>query len=182
MLTCTYSSKMIAEVGISCGKAWRSVACPFVDWCKRIWAKGPLCKYNTRYTTQVRLSDQVSLLSLAGAATSIIFVVTNGFSQQTNMCLSRQNTSFVATKVCLQRQNFCRAIIIFVTTKYFCRDKYFRENTCLSRQAYFGRDKRHALSRQSTCLFRQNCVCRNKCFVATKMILMAVPAMRFYGL
>ena len=42
-------------------------------------------------------------LSLAGAATSIIFVVTN--------------TSFVPTKVCLSLQNLCRNKITFLATK-----------------------------------------------------------------
>ena len=44
-------------------------------------------------------------------------------SRQTYAYLSRQNTSFVATKVCLSRQNFCRNKIRFVTAKVFCRDK-----------------------------------------------------------
>ena len=39
-------------------------------------------------------------------------------------CLSRQNTSFVATKVCLSRQNFCRNKHIFVATKLLSRQKY----------------------------------------------------------
>ena len=40
-----------------------------------------------------------------------------------NTCLFQQNMSFVATKVCLLRQNFCRDKIVFVVTKYFCCDK-----------------------------------------------------------
>ena len=56
---------------------------------------------------------------------------------------------FVATKVCLSREN------------YVCRDKYFSRQT----QAYFCRVKRRALSRQNTS------------FVATKLfILGAAPA------
>ena len=39
----------------------------------------------------------------------------------TNMCLSRQNTSFVATKVCLLRQNFCRDKILFVSCQLVSR-------------------------------------------------------------
>ena len=39
-------------------------------------------------------------LSLVGSATSIIFVATN-FFVETNVCLLRQNTFFVTTKVCL---------------------------------------------------------------------------------
>ena len=51
---------------------------------------------------------------------------------------------FVATRVCLPPQNFCRDKIMFVATKYFGRDKY------LSRQAR---------------------VCRYKSFVATTIFL-----------
>ena len=65
----------------------------------------------------------VSVLSLAGAATSIVFcrdklvfvcrdkVV---FVCRDKTCLSGQNTSFVATKVCLPRQNICRDKMMFV--------------------------------------------------------------------
>ena len=60
-------------------------------------------------------------LSLAGAATSIIFVVTKVLSRQIRV--SRQtNTYFVATKICLSQQN------------YVCRDKDV--NIILSRQKY----------------------------------------------
>ena len=83
-------------------------------------------------------------------------------SVATNTYFWRQNTSFVATKECLARQN-----------------------TCLSRQAYFRHDKRRVLSREKR-------VCRDKddtCGssrqwytsvatkdVLTKMVLAAVPA------
>ena len=83
-------------------------------------------------------------MSLAGTATSIIFITTKVLSQQkdacqdksfvmtnlilswqtfccdkltfvkTNSCLSRQNTSFVVTKVCLARQNICHDKHVFV--------------------------------------------------------------------
>ena len=43
----------------------------------------------------------------------------------TNTCLSQQNTSFVAIKVCLPQQNFCHNKIMFVVTKYFCHGKTF---------------------------------------------------------
>ena len=93
------------------------------------------------------------------------------------MCLSRQNTSFVATKVCLQRQNFYRYKIMFVTTKYFCRDKTFVATNILSQQT-FCRDKsmlaatkllslQNYVSRDKIFLSRQN-LCRNKYFVATE--------------
>jgi len=53
----------------------------------------------------------------AGAATSIIFVATNGLSQQT-----RQNTYFVATNICGDKHNFvatmfCHSKHTFVATK-----------------------------------------------------------------
>ena len=105
-------------------------------------------------------------LSLAGAATSIIFVATN--------------TSFVPTKVCLSRQ------------KYFSRQTKhnFAATNVLSQQAYFCCDKRRVFSRQKT---RETRVCRRVCrdknvlvatklsflrqiFISTKMILMAALA------
>ena len=69
------------------------------------------------------------LLSLAGAATTIIFVATN-------TCLSRQSTPFVATKVCLLWQKFCRVKNMSLLSRqaYFCRDKYVfcrdKNDTC----------------------------------------------------
>ena len=78
-------------------------------------------------------------VSLAGTATSIIFFATN-------TCLSQQNKSFVATKVLLSRENFCRDQHNFVAAKHkhtffatkevFCCNKHMfvATNTCLSRQ------------------------------------------------
>ena len=60
----------------------------------------------------------------------------------TNTCLSREKTSFVASKVCLSRWKFCRDKIKFVATK--SRDKY---------SSWQAR------------------VCRAKCFVATSILL-----------
>ena len=72
----------------------------------------------------------------------------------TNMCFSRQNTSFVATKVSLQRQN------------YVCRDKTFvATNICRDKHVFVTTN---VLSRQKTCLSRQNYACS---FVATKLCL-----------
>ena len=68
-------------------------------------------------------------VSLAGAATSIFFVATN----TTNTCLSRQNTSFVPTKVRLSRQKFCRGRHTFVATGILL----LRQKTCLSRQKWY---------------------------------------------
>ena len=107
-------------------------------------------------------------VSLAGAATSIIFVATKVLSTfvATNTCLSQQKYAcrdkimFVQTNILLSRQayfcgdkhvfvakNICRDIT-FVTTKIFCRDKhnFVATNIILSRQAYFCRDKRRVLS------------------------------------
>jgi len=68
------------------------------------------------------------VVSLARAATSIIFVATN-------MCLLQQN-SFVMIKVCLPRQNFCRDkrhVLSWQT--HVCRDKSMLVMTkLLSRQ------------------------------------------------
>ena len=63
--------------------------------------------------------------------------------------LSRQKFSFVTTGILLSRQKTC---FVFVATKV---------SLCLSRQAYFCRDKRRVLLRT---------------FVATKIILVAAPA------
>ena len=124
-----------------------------------------------------------SLLSLAGAAPSTIFVVTKLLSRQTH--LSWQNTSFVATKVYLLRQNFCHDKIMFVTTKYFlttniCHDKHmFVMMKVLLWQAYFCQDKRCVLSWQ-TCVFHNKSKLvmtnlllswQNMCFVMTNMCL-----------
>ena len=80
-------------------------------------------------------------------------------SRQINTWLSRQNTSFVSTKVCLRRQTFCRDEI------FFCRDIYL----CLS-DIRFVATSIH-LSLQKTCF-----VATEHLFVATKMILVAASA------
>ena len=87
-----------------------------------------------------------------------------------------QNTSFVMTKVCLPRQNFCRK------KNSLSRQSMLVATERLSRQTRFVAASM-ILSRQTTrfvatnkCLSRQIRVCRNKTFVATKMILVAAPA------
>ena len=65
--------------------------------------------------------------------------------------------SFVATKVCLLRQNVCSDKHIFVATN-ICRDKHNFASLLLSRQIR---------------------VCRDKTFVVTKIILVAAPANDF---
>ena len=70
---------------------------------------------------------------------------------------------------------FCRDKHLFVVTKkkrLLSRQKYVVTNKHVfvaTKQAYFCRDKRRALSRQTR-------VCHDKTFVATEMILVAVPA------
>ena len=99
-------------------------------------------------------------LSLAGAATSIIFVATKHvfflsfflcffwflvfwwrfclFCDKLTTCLSWQNTSFVATKVCHDKKYFVTTNINLSRQKTFCRGKQrsVATNTCLSRQKY----------------------------------------------
>ena len=94
---------------------------------------------------------------------------------------------FVATKVCLSRQNFCRDKVMFVT-KNICRHKrrvLSRQKTCffatklilvaapakvVSRQTYFCRNKRQVLFRQNFCLSRQAYFCREKRRVLSRQI------------
>ena len=132
---------------------------------------GPAEVYQ-RGLTSVVVFPRTGLLSLAGAATSIIFVATKFFVVVATTCLSQQNRSFVATKVWLLRQNFCRNKIFFsqnifylsrqnmsfVAIKlrkyHFCRDKsFFATNVCLSRQMFVG---------TNVILSRQTRVCRDK--------------------
>ena len=62
------------------------------------------------------------------------------FCHDKSMCLSQQNASFVATKVCSPRQNICRNKIMFAATKYFCCVKTFvATNIC--RNKHVSHDK-----------------------------------------
>ena len=83
----------------------------------------------------------------------IMFVATKGCL---SFSLSRQNTSFIATKLC--KYHFYRDKHVFVATKV-CPDKH----NFVATKDVFCRDK-HILSRQT------------KTFVVSKMILMAAPA------
>ena len=86
----------------------------------------------------------VTKVSLAGAATSLIFVLTIIILSR-QIYFSRDKHMFVATK-----HLFCQDKSMLVATKQacFCRDK----------QAWFCRDKRGVLS-QKRCLARQKCTC-----------------------
>ena len=133
---------------------------------------------------------------------TLLLCINGGSCHKYNFCrdkhVSGQNTSFVATKVCLPRQNFRR-------------NKMFVATNVLSRQAYFFRDKNlfcrvkynfvvyrdkiilvptNVLSRQSVLLARQNTnkrlsqqtrVCRERSFFSTKIILVAAPANDSYA-
>ena len=109
-------------------------------------------------------------LSLAGAATSIIFVATN-------MCLPRQSSSFAAIKVCLSRQNYVcrdkrllRSKRVFFSLQNLCLDKH----TFVATKGVFCRDK-HVLVESKLSLSRQNYVgatntyC-DKSFFTTKVL------------
>ena len=85
-----------------------------------------------RQTRRQKHAGERGGITLAGAATSIILVATN--------TLSRQNMSFVATKVCLSQQNFCHDKYLSRQTQ-LCRDKSFVPTSILLSQQNFCRDK-----------------------------------------
>ena len=96
-----------------------------------------------------------------------------------NMCLSWQThvchdknmlvmtNMFVVTDMCLLWQYVCRNEHNFVATSN--EHNFVTTNIILLQQAYFCHEKRHVLSWQTR-------VCRDKTFVATKIILVAAPA------
>ena len=91
------------------------------------------------------------IISVAGTATSIIFLATN-------TCLSRQNASFIATIVCLSRQHFVSYFVATVLLRQkFCGDKSFVATRILLTSIL--------LSPQKTFFCREKQV-----FVETKMI------------
>ena len=110
------------------------------------------------------LADEVDdclcagIVSLAGAATSIIFVATNTSFVPTNVWLLRQNyvcrhkiflsrvfrdKTFVATSILLSRPKTC-----FVATKLLRNDA---TKVSLSRQKYVCHDKRSVATKHSFC-------------------------------
>ena len=102
----------------------------------------------SRTTTDSRELPQVSFLSRQNifCHDKIMFVATNVLSQQTS--------KLVATNVLLQQNYVCRDTNMFVTTK---------TSVLLSRQTTWF-------------VATDTCVCSDKHFVATKMILAAAPA------
>ena len=139
---------------------------------------------------------------MVGAATSIIFVVTSTcFSRQTDVChdrahvLSQQKHAFRDKKHNCIMTNICHDKHVFVMTNmqqaYFLSQQkmcFATTNTRLSRQIFvetqlcfllrqarFCCDKRRVLSQQ-TGVCQDKCVCRDKSFITTKMILLAAAA------
>ena len=102
-----------------CGQLWRGLprqhvppdACqlehpgerPLLPLLPDVWRA--LSGGHERWASSVRSPKHGKDLSLAGTAISAIFVVTKVLWRQTSVCHDRnvswQNTSFVATKVCL---------------------------------------------------------------------------------
>ena len=110
-------------------------------------------------------SQSSSLLSSAGAATIIIFFATTSFVT-ISIHFSWQKTCFVTTNTYLSRQKLVATKLLF-RQNYVCRNKY------LSWQ-WFCHDKNmFVMTNKHTFVIR---VCRDKTFVATKMILVAAPA------
>ena len=91
-----------------------------------------------------------------------------------------RDKSFVATNTCLSRQNtscrdkFCRDKIMFVATKYFCREKYLSRQTRVCRNKRFVATKDlFCFSPTNTCLSRKTYFCRGKItFVATNIYIL----------
>ena len=81
--------------------------------------------------------------------------------------LSLQNRSFVTTKVCLPHQNICLDKILFVATKYFCRNK---SNTCPSQQKLCCDKHTFVATKNVFCRSKHVCHDKSKLF-ATKLCL-----------
>ena len=126
-------------------------------------------------------------LSLVGAATIIIFVMTKLSSQQTHVC--HDKTHLLSWQsIFLSQQKFCHDRyfhnIILLWQAYICHDRthlLLQQNFCndkhnnfvvtelLSWQAYFCHNNRHVLLRQTRVLLQQS-FCHNKTFVVTKLL------------
>ena len=128
------------------------------------------------------VSSSTTMVSLVGAATSIIFVATEVYHDKhmfvvTKHVFCHDKSMLVATKLCFSRQN------IFFATKLLaqqvlnvCPSKSFVATSLLLLwQTRVCHDKTHLLSRQKY-------ACHDKTFVAMKMILMAAPTNDTTGL
>ena len=130
--------------------------------------RGPQCKANTNVASvgfPARDGAVVKAIDLIVYCDTLQYhwreLPQVSFLSRQNTCLSRQNTSFVATKVGLSRQTyFCRNTTLAATNicrdKQFCHDKSFVATSLL-------------LSRRNSCLSRQKTwfVATSMCFVAT---------------
>ena len=124
-----------------------------------------ISEQSQNFVCTVQLHCNGYLLSLAGAATSIIFGHDKHFVA-TNASLSWRNTSFVAAKVCLSQQNYVCCKHMFVMTKVsllqqtICRNKLTfvttNTHTCASQQNLSFVATKICLSQQSLLLSRQN--------------------------
>ena len=98
----------------------------------------------------------------------------------TNVCGNKHN--FIMTEVLLQQAYFCcDKKGPLSQQKYACCDKTLvATNICLSWQTYFVTTNIilswQNLSQQVYFCYDKRCVCYNKTFVRTKMILVAAPA------
>ena len=92
------------------------------------------------------------------------------YKRDKHVCLLRQNVFHDRHDICRDKDNF-----VATKTRLLLRQKY----ACRDKQSFLSASI--LLSRQQTCfvatntLLRQTRVCRNKTFVATKMILAAAP-------
>ena len=123
------------------------------------------------FRPKINVSYQDNILSLAGAATSIIFVAT--YLVVTKLCLSRRNIFvaakrllrqiFFATKVIFRQENFCCDKSMLVVTKHLswqtrvCQDK---QNFCHDKHTFVAKkdilcSHKHVFVAINTCLSRQ---------------------------
>ena len=82
------------------------------------------------------------------------------FCRDKHILVAKKNACFVATKVCLSRQNLPRQ-------NYVCSDKIFLSNFCRDKHVFVCRNRRHVLSRHvsrdKSKLVATN-ICRDKSF------------------
>ena len=135
----------------------------------------------THPARNLELEEVCCRLSLAGDATSIIFVATKPLSGRTRVC--RDKSMLAATKLLSRHRS------MFVATKYFCRDKTFVvRNFCRDKHVFVEADILLSIQKMKfvvtkVSLSRQN-FCRDKhTFVSTKDVFDAndsrQPIVRF---
>ena len=123
-----------------------------------------------------------------GDSTSIIFV-----PRKFLLCVVTKRVFlcdrhiFVVTNIVATKHVFCHDNGMLVVTKLLSRQTHVCHDKYLSQQKYACHDKtsvvtKLCLSRQTFCHGRHTCVatedvfCQDKAFVATKLMLVAVPA------